>query len=194
MKEKDMAKRYGMVIDLNRCIGCHTCTIACKAENGLEKGSWIHVNTVGGPYPDTPSGTYPDLKMYYLPQGCMHCAEAPCMESCAIEAIERRADGIVAIDEEACDGCGACVDACPYGSISLQEEKGIAGKCHFCHERVEDGEIPFCVLCCETRAMHFGDLNDPESPVSKLIKDKAAYVLSPEKGTGPAVFYFPQMP
>ena len=185
-----MGKRYGMVIDLDRCIGCHTCSMACKAEHGIQKGSWITVYTVGGMHMDTPAGIYPDLKMSYLPKSCMHCVEAPCMEVCSSGAIVRRNDGIVLIKEEECDGCQMCLEACPYQVIFWDEANDVAKKCDFCHLRIDEGEVPYCVRCCETEALHFGDLNDAQSNVSKLIKKKEAYNLLPEKGTKPSVFYF----
>lgn len=184
-----MGKRYGMVIDLDRCIGCHTCSMACKAEHGIQEGSWITVDTIGGEHMDTPAGIYPDLKMSYLPKSCMHCAEAPCMEACPSGAIVKRDDGIVLIKEE-CDGCQMCLEACPYQVIFWDEANNVAKKCDFCHPRVDEGEVPYCVRCCETEALHFGDLNDARSNVSKLIKKKEAYNLLPETGAKPSVFYF----
>jgi molybdopterin-containing oxidoreductase family iron-sulfur binding subunit len=179
-----------LVIDVERCIGCDTCSVACKAEHSIERGSWMQVLTVGGPGPGTPAGIYPNLKMDFLPKPCMHCADAPCITSCPEQAIYKRDDGIVLIRENECTGCGLCVDECPYGAINFREDKGIIEKCDLCYERVDEGEVPFCVYCCETRAMFFGDLNDPESTLSRLIKEKNAYNLLPEKNTKPAVFYF----
>ena len=114
-----MSKRkYGLVIDLERCIGCETCRIACKAENGRDIGSGIRVDTVGGAHRDTPSGKYPNLSMYYLPVPCMHCGKPSCLDACPSEAIYQREDGIVLVDEEKCNGCEACIDACPYGALT----------------------------------------------------------------------------
>jgi molybdopterin-containing oxidoreductase family iron-sulfur binding subunit len=192
-EETIMEKRYGMIIDLKRCIGCHTCSIACKAEHNIPKGSYLKVHTVGGGAMDTPKGTYPDLKMHYLPKGCRHCDDAPCMDACPSEALYKREDGIVLVDENKCDGCRLCEETCPYDVIEYNDEMGLIEKCDFCHERVDDGLEPFCVLCCETKAMFFGDLNDPESTVSKLVRDKGAAPLLSEKGTNPSVLYFPEM-
>ena len=188
-----MSKRYGIVIDLERCIGCHTCTIACKLENGIEEGSWLNVETVGGDGMDTPRGEYPNVKMHYLPKLCMHCDEPPCLDACPLEAISKRDDGIVLIDNEKCDGCEACIAACPYGVILLNREKNVATKCTLCAHRIDKGLEPFCVICCETEAMYFGDIADPESRVSKLIASGKAYVLQPEADTGPAIHYCPPM-
>jgi Fe-S-cluster-containing dehydrogenase component len=150
----------------------------------------MQVLTIGGTQPGTPAGTYPNLKMDFLPKTCMHCDDAPCIGACPEQAIFKREDGIVLIKDSECTGCGLCIEECPYGAINLHEGKNVIEKCDLCYERVDDGEVPFCVYCCETRAMHFGDLNDPESTVACMIKEKKAYNLLPEKKTKPAVFYF----
>jgi len=187
-----MSKRYGMVIDLDRCIGCQTCRIACKVENNLETGSGIRVDTIGGKYQDTPAGKYPNLSMYYLPVPCMHCGEPPCLEACPVEAIYKSKDGIVLVDGEKCNGCQICIDACPYGALTYDDNGDVIQKCTFCQHRISEGLEPFCVKCCEDEAMFFGDLNDPGSDVSKLIVQKSAYTLKPEAGTEPAVHYCPE--
>jgi molybdopterin-containing oxidoreductase family iron-sulfur binding subunit len=176
-----MAKRYGLVIDLERCIGCHTCRIACKVENNINTGSGIRVETVGGPHRDTPLGKFP----------CMHCAKPPCVDACPLEAIYKREDGIVLVDEEKCNGCQACIPACPYDALIYNPERDIVQKCSLCAQRIDQGLEPFCVLCCETEAMFFGDLDDPASEVSQIILRKGAYILHPEKGTNPAIYYCP---
>ncbi len=187
-----MSKRYGLVIDLERCIGCQTCRIACKVEHNLDTGSGIRVDTVGGKYPDTPAGKYPNLSMSYLPVPCMHCGKPSCMDACPVEAISKRKDGIVLVDEEKCTGCQACIDACPYTAITFDSKKNVVQKCTLCLHRIEQGLEPFCVRCCEDETMFFGDLNDPKSEVSRLITKKSAHVLKPEAGTEPAVYYCPE--
>lgn len=186
-----MDRRYGMVIDLDRCIGCHTCRIACKAENELEKVSGIRVETVGGAHPDTPMGKFPNLSLHYLPIPCMHCGEPPCLDACPLEAIYKREDGIVLVDEKKCDGCQACISACPYDALTYDEKSDVVQKCTLCQHRIGEGVEPFCVICCEGEAMFFGDLNDPESRASKLIAEKSAYTLKPEAGAKPGVYYCP---
>lgn len=186
-----MSKRYGLVIDLERCIGCHTCTISCKFENNIEKGSGIRVETVGGPQVDTPKGIFPNLTMHYLPIPCMHCKEPPCLEACPVEAITKRDDGIVLIDEDKCDGCQTCISACPYGTIIFDDENDVAVKCSLCSHRIDEGQDPFCVVCCETEAMYFGDLDDRNSNVSKIISTSNAKPLVKGSDTGPTVYYIP---
>lgn len=186
-----MVKRYGLVIDLERCIGCQTCNIACKVENVMEAISGIRVETVGGPHRDTPAGTFPNLSMYYLPIACMHCDQPPCRDACPVGAISKRPDGIVLIDEEKCDGCQMCLDACPYQAMAYDPDKNTVRKCSLCYERLDKGYEPFCALCCGVEAIFYGDLEDPESRVSQLIAERNAYVLKPEAGTGPGIHYCP---
>jgi len=182
-----------MVIDQNRCLGCEACTVACRMENHPVAGPWISVQTVGANTKDTPQGHFPDLKMDFVPRICNHCAAPPCEEACPTGVIRRTDDGIVLISRQECNGCGACENACPYGAILTDVTNGIAEKCHFCHHRLAEGLEPFCVICCEGQAMSFGDLDDPESKVSRLIKERGAFVLMPEAGTQPAVFYLPPL-
>jgi Fe-S-cluster-containing dehydrogenase component len=184
-----MTKRYGIVIDLERCIGCHTCTIACMVEHDLNKGSGIVVRTIGGKDRDTPEGRHPDLHMHFLPILCMHCANAPCVAVCPNDAIYHRPDGIVLIDEKACDACFNCVSSCPHGVIVSDGKKEAVWKCNMCVNRIDNGLEPFCVQCCEGEAMFFGDLNDPESMISKMISNCKGQTLLSE--TDPAVWYCP---
>ena len=186
-----MTKRYGLVIDLERCIGCNTCIMACKLENSLGKGSWIRVETIGGPHRDSPEGKYPKVSMHFLPVLCMHCDKPPCLDACPQDAIFKREDGIVLVDEAKCDGCQACLPACPYGALSYNPEKNIVQKCTLCVQRVEQGLEPFCKICCETEAIYFGDLHDPAGSVSKMIATRSAAALKPATGTRPAVYYCP---
>jgi len=185
---------YGLVIDLERCIGCHACTVACKVENKIEQDSWIRVKMRDSQRLDTAQGQFPDLTMYYLPLTCMHCQEPPCLNDCPTEAIYKRDDGVVMLDTAKCNGCQACLTACPYDVILWDEESSLASKCHLCAGRIEQGLEPFCVLCCEARAMYFGDLSDPQNEVSRLIARRSGYTLKPEEKTGPSVYYLPPMP
>ncbi|GAF79535.1 unnamed protein product, partial [marine sediment metagenome] len=151
-----MAKRYGLVIDLERCTGCDTCTIACKVENKMEVGSGVRVETVEGTHRDSPAGKYPDLSIYYLPIACMHCDQPPCRDACHAEAIYQRPDGIVLIDEEKCDGCQECLPACPYQALVYDPDRNVVRKCNLCFERLDQGFEPFCALCCGVDAIFYG--------------------------------------
>ncbi len=185
-----MTKQLGMFIDLERCIGCHTCTIACKEENGTPLGvNWHRVLTLGGAHMDTPRGTYPHLTMDWLPVPCMHCQNPPCASVCPAAAITRRADGIVLIDSQKCIGCQYCVWACPYGVPQYNPTSGTVEKCTFCAQRVDQGQQPFCVDACNWGARVFGDLNDPNSPINQMIARKHGKVLKAEQGTNPSVYY-----
>jgi len=186
-----VAKRYGLVIDLERCTGCHTCTVACKVENKIEVGSGIRVETVGGGHRDAPAGKYPQLSMHYLPMTCMHCAQPPCRDVCPTEAINQRPDGVVLIDEGKCNGCQECMTACPYQALVYDAERVVVRKCNLCLERIDQGFQPFCAVCCGDEAIFFGDLSDPQSKVSKLIAERSAYTLNPELATVPAIYYCP---
>lgn len=201
--------RYGMVIDLNRCTGCHACAMACKAQNGTPPSVWWSKVL------EREIGTYPNCKVIYEPVLCMHCENAPCVKVCPTGASFKRSDGIVEMDYDKCVGCRYCEIACPYDARTFlhsiepcypdsgltpyeemmyqKHQDGVEEKCNFCKELVEKGEDPACVQTCPAYARHFGDLDDPTSEVSSLISDKQGYQLLPELGTGPSVFYLPKM-
>jgi Fe-S-cluster-containing dehydrogenase component len=188
--EINLNTQYGLVIDQERCIGCEACTVACKNENTGGQG-FIRVSTLDTPIKDTPAGVFPNLRMIFLPTLCNHCAHPPCADACPLEAIAKDVNGVVVLVEETCDGCQACLDACPYGAITFNDEKNKAEKCNLCRHRIDKGLEPFCVICCEGQAIHFGDLNDPESSVSKILNAGKGYTLKPDAGTRPSVYYCP---
>ena len=175
---------YVMVIDTRMCIGCQSCTVACRTHNELPVDMIYNpVTTVG------PSGVFPNLQMVHIPLLCMHCQDAPCVDACPTGASQQRPDGIVWVDEKKCVGCKACVMACPYGARVSNHEKGTVQKCDFCMDRVDKGNIPRCVQTCHQKARIFGDLDDPESEVSKLINGEHVVCLLDELGTKPNVYY-----
>ncbi len=172
-----------MVIDLRRCFGCHACSVACKAEQDVPLGyfkSWVVVSE---------KGTFPDVKRDFVPVLCNHCDRPPCVEACPTKATRQRRDGIVTQDDNLCIGCKYCMQACPYAVKYSDPVLETAQKCDFCLHRVEQGMLPACVNTCNARARIFGDLNDPDSAVSRLIATNAVQTLRPAMGTDPHVFY-----
>lgn len=208
--------RYAMVVDLRRCVGCQTCTAACKHANATPPGvQWRRVL-------DIESGEFPDVRRSFLPIACMHCDEPPCEEVCPTTATKKRADGLVSIDYELCIGCANCVMACPYEARSIVHEPkfaygdtpipseavrfdperiGVSTKCTFCIDRIDraaqTGEVPgvdpevtpACVNSCISGALQFGDIDDPDSNVSRLLAETQSFRMHEELGTGPGVYY-----
>lgn len=212
------SRRWGMVIDTRKCVGCHACTISCVAENKLPPG------VVYRPVLDHEVGTYPNVTRKFMPRPCLQCDEPPCVPVCPVGATFKRADGVVAIDYNQCIGCRYCIVACPYGArtfdvghtytgstpeqqpyellpsyeygvahsrVAGSEDSpvGNARKCHFCIHRVEQGELPMCVTTCIGVANYFGDLNDPDSIVAEMAAKPNVVVLKEELGTKPSVTY-----
>ncbi len=208
--------RYAMVADLRLCVGCQTCTAACKHTNATPPGvQWRKVL-------DIETGKFPDVSRLFMPVGCMHCADPPCLEVCPSGATDQRADGIVTIDYELCIGCAYCTVACPYqarfkldeprfayGKKATRNEEareaperlGVAQKCTFCSDRIDFGvargltpgvapeATPACVNACIADALQFGDIDDPRSNVSQLIKQHKTFRMHEELGTEPGFYY-----
>ncbi len=185
-----MKKQLGLVIDQERCIGCEACTVACKNENRGSVG-FIRVKTEHASRKDIPHGTFPNVCMTFMPLVCNHCDNPPCAEACPIEAIQKRSDGIVVLDQDLCDGCQSCLDACPYHAITFDAENDLAEKCNLCRHRIEAELEPFCVVCCEGQAIYYGDLGNPNSAAGRLASSEAAFSLMPELATGPTICYRP---
>ena len=223
--------KYGMVIDLDRCIGCRACMEACKVENNTPQASfWMYVFRLE-------EGEYPDTKVTFMPRPCQHCENPPCVKVCPVGARFRRDDGIVLTDFERCIGCRYCEVACPYGvnffnwkkpednyyldwddaetekvaggvvppwqnpdsqAVHGEEErltgggghfKGVMEKCTFCVQRAEKGLTTACAETCPVQAIIFGDLDDPDSQVSRYHKGRDHFRLLEEAGTKPSVIY-----
>jgi Fe-S-cluster-containing dehydrogenase component len=175
--------RLGMVIDTRQCVGCMDCVVACKTENGVPDGhcrDWITQRL---------EGTMPHLRLTITSERCNHCDNPPCVTCCPTGASHVHDFGqIVLVDHDKCIGCKACLASCPYGARFIHPD-GYADKCTFCIHRVEKGELPACVAVCPTHAMHFGDLDDPQSEVSRLIATRRHFVLKPDAGTKPRIYY-----
>jgi Fe-S-cluster-containing dehydrogenase component len=182
--------RYGMIIDLASCIGCRACMVACKTTHGIPVGEhegreYYRIWPV-----EVEMGDYPYVIRNMTPWLCMQCQDPPCVKACSVPgAIYQRDDGIVLIDERHCTGCLACKAACPYGAIYFRPDKGTVDKCTFCFENIEAGRKPECVVTCPVDSLIFGNLNDTEDALLRLIKDRDARPLHPEVGTSPSVYY-----
>ncbi len=207
--------RWAMIADLRRCVGCQTCTAACKHANATPpEVQWRRVL-------DMEFGEYPEVKRVFVPVGCQHCADPPCMHVCPTTATRQRPDGIVTIDYDLCIGCSYCAVACPYqaryrtdkssfayGEATQSETKrrddsrlAVATKCTFCVDRIDAGLLaglkpgvdpaatPACVNSCIADALAFGDLEDPNSNVSQLLAKNQSFRMHEELGTGPGFHY-----
>ena len=161
--------QLGIVTDLNRCIGCLACSVACKMENNVAIGSYWNKVLRVGPYLKQAGAQFPDVDMYFLPVMCQHCKDPECVKVCPTRASHKTADGTVLINKEKCLGCQFCVMACPYGVRYLNKEERVVEKCTMCAQLVQQGKDPMCVSGCVGQARTFGDLNDPNSAVSKKL-------------------------
>lgn len=188
MTAPDDGKRYGWVVDTRRCFGCHACEVACKAENDVPLGNYIR-QTI---YHDTKRSNGSQARVM-IPMACQHCEDAPCIKACPCGALHKGAGGSVQVNYDKCSGHASCKDACPYGAIYIDPVANQAVKCHNCTHRVEEDMEPACVSTCPSESLTFGDLNDPDSKVSRLKaeleSDGALEQLRAAKGTRPRAWY-----
>ncbi len=175
--------RFAMVIDTKKCVGCMDCVVACKTENNVPEGfnrDWITQEV---------RGLNPDLSLEIRSERCNHCSNPPCVTCCPTGASHvHETGGVVLVTHEKCIGCKACLASCPYDARFIHPE-GYADKCTFCIHRTEKGLLPACVSVCPTHCMYFGDTDDPQSEVSKLLATRKYHTNLPESGTSPNIYY-----
>lgn len=196
--------RMGFTIDLERCVGCQACVIACKVENGTPRNiHWMRVL-------EKEVGEFPRARRTFTPVRCNHCANPPCVQACPTGAFVQRDDGVVVIKDDVCVGTMACLSACPYyvpvrydggggyfgRELTMYEDtkysqyrEGTAQKCHFCYQRLDEGRPPACVEACPADALNYGDLDDPDSTISHLLQRRRHFRPREELGTDPSLFY-----
>lgn len=202
------AKKLGLVIDLDTCVGCHACVINCKEWNTSNYGAPLADMDA---YGANPVGTFLNrvhtyeatsdsghAAVVHFPKSCLHCDSAPCVTVCPTGASYKRVeDGIVLVNEDDCIGCGLCAWACPYGAREMDGAERVMKKCTLCVDRIynenlpEEDRVPACVRTCPAGARHFGDLGDPQSDVSRLVEERGGMDLMPEQGTAPVNKYLP---
>lgn len=201
-----MSKQYGLLVDLRRCVGCTSCQVSCKMENSVPMGKFRSKVDFAE------EGAYPEAKRHFLPKICNNCSAPPCVERCPVPGAtyRREEDGVVMVNRDLCIGCGRCVEDCPYGARFLhphlivsndpkpfaKEVKEVQGKtakdlrvvdkCDYCSHRLAEGiEEPACVRNCPGLARIFGDLNDPNSEIAKLVRSNKTELWNPDYGTKP---------
>ncbi|MCP5074803.1 MAG: 4Fe-4S dicluster domain-containing protein [Rhodobacteraceae bacterium] len=205
------AKKLGLAIDLDICVGCHACVINCKEWNTSNYGTPLSDMDA---YGANPVGTFLNrvhtfevkadgcnAQTVHFPKSCLHCEDAPCVTVCPTGAsYKRQEDGIVLVNESDCIGCGLCAWSCPYGAREIDRAEGVMKKCTLCIDRIynenipQEDRMPACVRTCPAGARHFGDFADPESNVSKLSAERGGVELMPEQGTKPVNRYLPPRP
>lgn len=200
---------WGMLIDVDKCIGCGNCVRACKSENDvpLQEGhfrTWVEryqVDTRDAEHPrvDSPDGGFdgfPEIatpgasvKVFFVPKLCNHCTHSPCVQVCPVGATFESPDGVVLVDESYCLGCRYCVQACPYGCRFIDARTMTADKCSLCYHRITQGLTTACCEACPTGARQLVDLKNPRDPVHEVLRTTAVHVLKPQMATGAKVYY-----
>jgi Fe-S-cluster-containing dehydrogenase component len=183
--------RYAMALDYKNCINCKACEVACKEENGVLLGAdkhriWVGQNEIGGQWPNL------DLSdSSFMPSQCQHCEDAPCQEVCPTNATYFADGGIVMVDSNKCILCSYCMNACPYDARYVDDRTMTVDKCTFCSDtRLARGETTTaCQNTCPTKVRTFGDLDDPNSEISILLKTREHFSLKEHLGTKPKLFY-----
>jgi Fe-S-cluster-containing dehydrogenase component len=199
---------WGMIIDIEKCIGCGNCVRACKAENDvpLEEGhfrTWVERYEVSSgdldhPRVESPNGGYDGFpagsasakaKTFFVPKLCNHCVDSPCVQVCPVGATFDSPDGVVLVDKQYCIGCRYCVQACPYGCRFIDERTMTVDKCDLCYHRITKGLTTACCEACPTGARQLVDLKNPDDPVHEFLRTNAVHVLKPQMATGAKVYY-----
>jgi len=197
---------YGFVVDTHVCIGCGRCVHACKKENSVPDGfyrTWVErylITEHEEVFVDSPKGALDGfkekdvhgkvVKSFFVPKLCNQCSHPNCVQVCPVGATYKTKDGIVLVDDKYCVGCSYCVQACPYGARYIDHHgRKVADKCTWCYHRIVKGLSTACVLACPVGARKIGDLKDPESEVSKIVREKRVTVLKPEIGNEPRAYY-----
>jgi Fe-S-cluster-containing dehydrogenase component len=200
---------WGMIIDIDKCIGCGNCVRACKAENDVPLAdghfrTWVEryqvsLDDLDHPHVDSPNGGYdgfppldPDntaVKAFFVPKLCNHCVNSPCVQVCPVGATFESPDGVVLVDKAYCLGCRYCVQACPYGCRFIDERTMTVDKCDLCYHRITRGLTTACCEACPTGARQLVDLKNPSDPVHAFIRGNAVHVLKPQMATGAKVYY-----
>jgi tetrathionate reductase subunit B len=200
---------WGMIIDIDKCIGCGNCVRACKEENDVPPEpyyfrTWVERYRIRGagiehPEVDSPNGGHDGFpprpggedgaKSFYVPKLCNHCAHSPCVQVCPVGATFESPDGVVLVDKDYCLGCRYCVQACPYGCRFIDPRTQTVDKCNLCYHRITKGLTTACCEACPTGARQLADLKDPADPVHEFLRTHKVQVLKPQMATGAKVYY-----
>jgi tetrathionate reductase subunit B len=197
---------WGFIVDTTRCIGCGACVRACKVENHVpdtffrtwveryefDKNEKIRVDSPKGAIESFKENNFDEseiVKAFFVPKLCNHCLNSACTQVCPVGASYESPDHVVLIDQTRCVGCGYCVQACPYSCRYIDHTRGVADKCTLCYHRIHKGEAPACVNACPRNARIFGNLQDPNSKIRKIMQQRRYGVLKPDLGTNPKCYY-----